>query len=316
MTTPTAAVDPRRSILAGLIGQGVKPSLTPEMHEREAARQGIRYVYKTIDLPDDRVAEAHLRRLLESAVELGFDGLNITHPLKQAMVPLVDRVTSDVAAIGALNTVLIKDGETVAHNTDVTGFHRAFTEGLPGVDLDQVVLLGAGGAGIAVAHALIRLGAQHVHVFDPDTSRARTLVQSVEVGRTGMSVSTVSETGLAGTIAEASGLINATPVGMAAHPGTPVPPELLHPALWVADIVYRPLTTELLREAGMQGCTVLSGAGMAVHQAADAFELITGRPADRDAMVRDFDSMVAAELSAAAATATEPENPSRGRNQK
>ncbi|MDQ4051406.1 MAG: shikimate dehydrogenase, partial [Actinomycetota bacterium] len=131
----------RRSILAGLIGQGVKPSLSPEMHEREAERQGIRYVYKTIDLPHGRVAEAELRRLLASAVELGFDGLNVTHPLKQLMVSLVDDVTPDVAAIGALNTVLINNGTTVGHNTDVTGFGRAFSEGLPGAALDELVLL-------------------------------------------------------------------------------------------------------------------------------------------------------------------------------
>lgn len=316
MTASTVGIDPRRSILAGLIGQGVKPSLTPEMHEREAARQGIRYVYKTIDLPDDRVEGIHLRRLLESAIELGFDGLNITHPIKQAMVPLVDRVTSDVAAIGALNTVLINNGETVGHNTDVTGFGRAFTEGLPGVDLYEVVLLGAGGGGIAVAHALVRLGAPQVHVFDPDDSRARALVKSVEAVHTDVTVSTVSQDRLAGTIASAAGLVNATPVGMAAHPGTPVPPGLLRPDLWVADIVYRPLSTELLREARARGCTILSGAGMAVHQAADAFELITGRPADRDAMTSDFDSMVAAELGATRGTPATHENQSRGRNQK
>lgn len=316
MTAQTTGSDPRRSILAGLIGQGVKPSLTPELHEREAARQGIRYVYKTIDLPGGRVAESHLRRLLESAVELGFDGLNITHPIKQTMVSLVDRVSSDVSAIGALNTVLITDGETVGHNTDVTGFGRAFTEGLPGVDLDDVVLLGAGGAGFAVAHALVRLDARRVHVFDPDTSRARALAQSIQAVGTDMAVSPVSETGLARAIAEASGLVNATPVGMAAHPGSPVPPDLLRTGLWVADIVYRPLTTELLHEAQARGCTVLSGAGMAVHQAADAFELITGRTADRDAMIRDFDGMVAAELAETHTTQARHENQPRGRNQK
>lgn len=316
MTAPTNGFVPRRSILAGLIGQGVKPSLTPEMHEREAERQGLRYVYKTVDLDHDQVAEHHLRRMLKATVELGFDGLNVTHPVKRTMVSLVDRVTSDVAAIGALNTVLINDGETVGHNTDVTGFGRAFTEGLPGVDLDAVVLLGAGGAGTAVAHALVRLGAQRVRVFDPDASRAHSLVESVEAVHTEVTMSTVTEAGLAGAIADAAGLVNATPVGMAAHPGTPVPPDLLRPQLWVADIVYRPLTTDLLREAQARGCTVLTGAGMAVHQAADAFELITGRPADRDAMNRDFDSMVAGELGTTRTTQATDEQPSRGRNQK
>ena len=316
MIAPSAHSTGRRSILAALLGQGVKPSLTPEMHEREAERQGIRYVYKLVDLGDVGVAGDHLRRLLESAVELGFDGLNVTHPVKQAMVSLVDRVTDDVAAIGALNTVLISHGETVGHNTDVTGFGRAFAEGLPGVALDELVLLGAGGAGTAVAHALVRLGARRLYVVDPDVVRARALVASVEAAHPDAAVRIVAGPGLAEALAHASGLVNATPIGMADHPGSPVPPDLLRADLWVADIVYRPLTTDLLREAGVRGCRVLSGAGMAVHQAADAFELITGRPADRGAMTRDFDAMVAPELGGTGASPATDEKPSRGRNQR
>ncbi len=105
-----SAAAAQRSWLAGLIGQGVGPSLTPELHEREAARQGLRYVYKVIDQPDGRVDREHLERLLAGAMELGFDGLNITHPFKQAMVPLVDEVAPTVAAIGAMNTVLLRGG--------------------------------------------------------------------------------------------------------------------------------------------------------------------------------------------------------------
>jgi shikimate dehydrogenase len=286
---------PRRSILAGLVGQGVTPSLTPGMHEREAQRQGVRYVYKTIDLPDDRLSEAHLRRLLEAAAELGFDGLNVTHPLKQTMVSLVDEVTTDVAAIGALNTVLFDNGATVGHNTDVTGFGRAFTEGLPGAAIDELTVLGAGGAGTAVAHALVRLGARRVRVYDPDRGRADALVRSVTSSGADADVKAVSKGDLPAVLETASGLVNATPVGMAAHPGTPIAPELLRAHLWVVDIVYRPLETDLLRDARAIGCRVLTGARMAVHQAADAFELIAGRPADRAAMARDFDAMVAAE---------------------
>jgi len=310
VTAPDSAT--HRSVLSGLIGQGVKPSLTPELHEREAERQGIRYVYKTIDLPDDRLTDDHLRQLVEAAIELGFDGLNITHPLKQTMVSLVDDVTSDVAAIGALNTVLIRNGATVGHNTDVTGFGKAFTEGLPGAALDELVLLGAGGAGTAVAHALVRLGARRVQVFDPDAARASALARSVEASDDDVTVLTVDEAALSGVLAEASGLVNATPVGMAGHPGSPLPLELLRADLWVADIVYRPLVTDLLRDASALGCRTMSGAGMAVHQAADAFELITGRPADRDAMVRDFDSMVAAESGADHPRTTDESRPEEG----
>jgi shikimate dehydrogenase len=283
----------RRSWLAGLIGHGVRPSLTPELHEREAQRQGLRYVYKVIELPDVSVDSARLERLLAAAVELGYDGLNITHPVKQAVVPLIDELDPAVAAIGALNTVLIRGGRTIGHNTDVTGFRKAFEGGLPHVDSDRVLLLGAGGAGTAVAHALADLGVAHLSVFDPDRQRGSALRSSLTTLPTEVELLDVD--GLGAALKTSAGVVNATPIGMAAHPGSPLPDELLHPDLWLADIVYRPLDTALLRAARAAGCTVLNGAAMAVHQAADAFELITGLPADRQAMHRDFDELVAAE---------------------
>lgn len=287
---------PLRSILVGLLGQGVKPSLSPELHEREAARQGLRYVYKVVDLDDQRIAPDHLGDLLRFAVELGFDGMNVTHPVKQAMVPLVDHVTPSVAAIGALNTVLVRDGVTEGHNTDVTGFRTSFHAGLPDADLREVVLLGAGGAGTAVAHALVDLGAERLRVVDPDRGRGERLRESLSALDAAVEVTPVDAGDLAVVLEKASGLVNATPVGMAAHPGTPVPAGVLHPDLWVADIVYRPLRTALLRAAEARGCRTASGAGMAVHQAAHSFELISGRSADREAMFRDFDELVAAEV--------------------
>lgn len=285
----------RRSFLAGLLGQGIGPSLTPEMHEREAARQGVRYVYKSVDLTDAALDRGHLEALLAAAVELGFDGLNVTHPIKQTMVPLVDRVAPEVEAIGAVNTVLVDAGRTTGHNTDVTGFARAFAD-LADAAREEVVLLGAGGAGTAVAHALAAQDVRRLVVVDPDASRADELAGSVRRrADPDLVVETVRPDDVAAAVAAADGLVNATPVGMAAHPGTPIPVALLRPDLWVADIVYRPLLTPLLRAAADRGCRTLTGAGMAVHQAADAFELITGRPADRAAMFHDFDELVEAE---------------------
>lgn len=293
--TAASATSGRRSWLTGLIGHGVGPSLTPELHEREAERQGLRYVYKVIDLPDGLVDRARLARLLAAAIELGFDGLNVTHPVKQAMVPLVDEVSPEATAIGALNTVLLRGGRTVGHNTDVSGFLRSFRDTLPDADRGRVVLVGAGGAGTAVAHALCELGTERLLVVDLDEGRAARLAATLRDHPTAVELVPATADGLALAMAGSAGLVNASPMGMAAHPGSPVPGELLRPDLWVADIVYRPLATALLGSARAAGCTVLSGAGMAVHQAADAFELITGRVADRDAMLRDFDELVAAE---------------------
>ncbi|WP_370615646.1 shikimate dehydrogenase [Mumia sp. Pv 4-285] len=294
----SAPRDPGRSVLVGLLGQGVKPSLTPEMHEREAQRHGLRYVYKTVDLEGDRLEVEHLRGLLAAAIELGFDGLNVTHPIKRTMLPLVDERAAEVERIGALNTVLVRDGVTRAHNTDVTGFARAFREGLPGADLSDVVLLGAGGAGTAVADALVDLGASRLHLIDPDRARADALRDTLASTAPDVEVAVDGPDALADALSDASGLVNATPVGMAQHPGSPVPEGLLAAQRWVADIVYRPLLTELLRTARAHGCPTLSGAGMAVHQAADTFELLTGRTAHREEMFRDFDEMVSAETAA------------------
>lgn len=288
-----------RSFVMGLIGQGVGPSLTPEMHEREAERQGLRYAYKTIDLTAERAEPEHLRRLLDFAVELGFDGLNVTHPVKQRMVPLVDHLSPRVEAIGALNTVLVRDGVTYGHNTDVTGYEAALGGGLPDASLERVVLLGAGGAGTAVAHALVELGVHELVVVDHDLARARTVLASLQSRGTSASLEAVTVEAVPAVLAGASGLVNATPVGMAAHPGTPLDPDLLHEGLWVSDIVYRPLVTGLLEAARARGCRTLAGAGMAVHQAADAFELVTGKPADRTAMFADLDDLVAQEVGSA-----------------
>jgi shikimate dehydrogenase len=286
----------RRSYLAGLLGQGIGPSLSPELHEREGARHGLRYTYKTVELPDPRLDREHLRSLLAHAVELGFDGLNVTHPVKQVMASLVDDLAPDAAAIGAINTILVGDGGTRGHNTDVTGFAAAVGDGLAGAALDRVLLLGAGGAGTAVAHALVGMGLRTLWVVDTDSARAERLVRSVRRRQGDLELLTGRPDELRRLSGVASGLVNATPVGMAAHPGSPVDPELLDDDIWVADIVYRPLRTELVREATARGCRVLTGAGMAVNQAADSFELITGRPADRAAMSRDFDELVADEV--------------------
>ncbi|MGJ9412723.1 shikimate dehydrogenase [Aeromicrobium sp. CF4.19] len=297
MTGRTTA---RRSLLAGLLGQGIGTSLTPELHEREAARHGLRYVYKTIDLPPVRQDRDSLAALLEHALLLGFDGFNVTHPFKQSMVPLVDEHGPEVTAIGALNTIVVRDGRTYGRNTDVTGFGAAFAEGLGDADRGHVVLLGAGGAGTAVAHALLEQGVRHLDVVDPDDVRADALLGSLDRGRDGTAVVRRLPTdALPRAVPDAAGLVNATPVGMAKHPGAPIDTELLSSRTWVADIVYRPLETELLCAAADRGCRTLSGAGMAVHQAADAFELITGRTPDRSAMVADFDDLVERERSTA-----------------
>ncbi|MFJ3223484.1 shikimate dehydrogenase [Streptomyces sp. NPDC086783] len=276
------------SYLVGLVGSGIGPSLSPGLHEREADRQGLRYLYRLIDVDRFDGGPEAVGDLVRSARALGFDGLNVTHPCKQLVMPHLDALSPQAEALGAVNTVVFEDGRAVGHNTDVTGFAASFARGLPDAPLERVVQLGAGGAGAAVAHALLTLGAGHVSVVDALGDRAAGLAAALNghfgEGRAGAA----TPDALAPLLSRADGVVHATPTGMAAHPGLPLPAGLLRPQLWVAEVVYRPLDTELLRAARAIGCPTLDGGGMAVFQAADAFRLFTGREPDTARMLADI----------------------------
>lgn len=284
--------DLRPAILAGLIGSGIQASRTPAMHEREGAEQGLRLIYRLVDLDVLRLGPEALGELLTAAESMGFSGLNITYPCKQAVVPLLDQLSPDARALGAVNTVVLKDGQRIGHNTDCSGFAESFRRGLPDVRRDRVVQLGAGGAGAAVAHALLAEGVGRLAISDTDTPRAEALATDL-AARFGAGRA-VAVHDLAAEVAAADGLVNCTPVGMAKLPGTPLPVALLRPALWVAEIVYFPLETELLRAARAIGCRTLDGGGMAVFQAVGAFRLFTGLEPDAARMQRHFAAMSAA----------------------
>jgi shikimate dehydrogenase len=276
------------SYLVGLIGAGIGPSLSPALHEREADRQGLRYVYRLIDIDTLGVGPEAVGDLVRAARDLGFDGLNITHPCKQLVIEHLDALAPQAEALGAVNTVVFDGGRAVGHNTDVTGFAASFARGLPDAPLERVVQLGAGGAGAAVAHAMLTLGAGHVTVVDALPERAASLAAGLNRHFGDGRAAAATPDRLAGLLGGADGIVHATPTGMVAHPGMPLPAALLHPGLWVAEVVYRPLETELLRTARAMGCAVLDGGGMAVFQAADAFRLFTGREPDSVRMLADI----------------------------
>ncbi|AWB21000.1 shikimate dehydrogenase [Methylobacterium currus] len=274
------------SILAGLIGNGIQASRTPAMHEHEGDAQGLRLLYQKIDLERLGLSADALPELLTAAERMGFSGLNITHPCKQAVLAHLDALSPDAAALGAVNTVVLRDGKRVGHNTDWWGFAEAFRRGLPDVALNHVVQLGAGGAGAAVAHALLTLGVKDLVLNDIDPARAASVAASLcerfGAGRARACIDLKAE------VAAADGLVHCTPTGMDKYPGLPLPAEYLHPGLFVAEIVYFPLETALLREARRIGCRTLDGGGMAVFQAVEAFRLITGRTPDPERMLRHF----------------------------
>ncbi|MBA6116300.1 shikimate dehydrogenase [Pseudomonas sp. NC26] len=277
------------AILAGLIGRGIQLSRTPALHEHEGDAQALRYLYRLIDADQLQLADSALPQLLDAAQHTGFTGLNITYPFKQAILPLLDELSEEARSIGAVNTVVLRDGKRVGHNTDCLGFAEGLRRGLPQVPRRQVVQLGAGGAGSAVAHALLAEGVERLVLFEVDTTRAQNLVDKLN-GHFGAGRAVVG-TALPTALAVADGLVNTTPVGMAKLPGTPLPVELLHARLWVAEIIYFPLETELLRAARALGCQTLDGSNMAVFQAVKAFELFSGRKADAGRMQAHFASL-------------------------
>jgi shikimate dehydrogenase len=273
------------AFLIGLIGTGIQASRTPGMHEREGARQGMRYVYRLIDLTALGLEADALPELLSNAQRMGFNGLNITHPCKQSVIPLLDELSDDARDIGAVNTVVFRNGRRIGHNTDWWGFTDGFRRGLPGVNLGAVLQLGAGGAGSAVAYALLKMGVGTLAIYDVDEAKAQSLAQHLNT-RFGARAHAVVDP--AAAAAGVSGVVQTTPVGMDAHPGVPVPITVLSPAHWVAEIIYFPLETEFLRQARKLGCATVDGSGMAVGQAVRAFELFTGVTPDLDAMRKDL----------------------------
>jgi shikimate dehydrogenase len=283
------------SYLVGLVGDGVMPSLTPHMHEREGDVQGLRYLYRPIDLLELGLPGSTIGDLLQSACRMGFNGLNVTHPCKQLVLDHLDEIAPDAAKLGAVNTVVIQDGRFIGHNTDFSGFAAALASGLPDAKLDRVVQLGAGGAGSAVAYALLTAGVRVLDLVDVDPQRGAERAAELAGLFPDRAVTPRTTAELPQLMPLADGLVHCTPVGMAAHPGVPLDMALVEPRHWVADIVYRPIETELVLEARAKGCDVLDGGRMAVGQAADAFRIFTGLEADAERMRAHFLELIAAE---------------------
>jgi shikimate dehydrogenase len=271
-------------LVVGLVGRGIQASRTPFMHEREGERLGLRYVYGLIDFDVLGLPDEALGAVIETAQGLGFRGLNVTHPFKRRILGRLSQIAPEAAVIGAVNTVVFRDGLSLGFNTDGWGFARSFRETMGGRGLRQVVQFGAGGAGAAVAHALVELGVEDLSVVDIDPAQAEHLAARFATVAPGRVRAAVADT------RGADGIVNTTPIGMAKYPGTPFDTSALTPDQWVADIVYFPAETALLRDARAIGCRTLPGTGMAIYQAVRAFELFTGLVPDPVAMTGHFEA--------------------------
>lgn len=270
----------------GLVGRSIQASRSPWLHEQEARAQGLALTYSLFDFTARGLDDDALGPLLRELAATGYRGVNITYPFKQQVIPLLDALDETARSVGAVNTVAMREGVLTGYNTDMSGFRESLVEGLPDRRQDRVLQLGAGGAGAAVAHALLSAGAGVVEIADMDLARAEALCATL-VARHGAGRAVARP--LAGLdLAAIDGVVNATPMGMAANPAPPLDPALLARRHWVVDIVYFPLETELLRAARARGCRVLDGSGMVIAQAAAAFTIFLGRPADKARMRASF----------------------------
>lgn len=282
----TDAQAPAQPFLLGLIGSPIRSSAAPFMHEAAAEALGLRAHYRLIDVAG--ADEKALRAMLDGVRLLGFSGVNVTFPYKEAVVPLLDALSATAAAIGAANTVVVRDGKLTGHNTDSSGFALAFKAVLGPPGDAPVALIGAGGVGRAIAFALVQLGARALNIFDSNTAKAQALAASLGARMTVRVCHDVAE-----VLAGAGGVINGTPIGMLPSRDTPVPAELLRPEMFVADAVYTPLWTPLLQAARAAGCRVMTGRELCIDQAVDAFRLFTGFEPSRERIGAAFDAVIA-----------------------
>lgn len=280
-----------KRLRVGLAGAGIQHSSSPAMHVDEGEALGLGVSYELFDFDLMEGGSTRLNDVLAEAEAQGFAGLNITYPTKQAVIPLLDELAPEARALTAVNTVLFRDGKRIGHNTDWWGFAESFKRDMADANTDHVVLVGAGGAGAAVGYAMLKLGTRSLTIHDTDHARAVALTARLGELFPDRRVQVCVDVPAA--LAKSNGLLHATPTGMRKYPGIPVPAECLRPPLWVAEIVYVPLTTELLSTARRQGCRTLDGGGMAVFQAAMAFKLFFDVEPDIARMLRRFHSRLA-----------------------
>jgi shikimate dehydrogenase len=273
-------------MLLGLIGANIVGS-SPALFAEAFSACGIDGFYHLIDV--DRLRERRLPQLVEAIKAAGFAGANITYPFKQEILPLLDAVDPEAAQIGAINTVAIApDGRTTGYNFDRRGWRRSFEESLgrDSAESATVVQIGAGGAGHAVAFALMDVGVALLVVHDHDAARANALCSDLAKHFGGSRCRVARD--VEREIAAADGIVNTTQVGMRGFPGNPVPVSAIKSTHWAADVIYTPVDTEFIKAASARGARVLSGDGMCVHQAVEAFRLFTGMTPDLARLHRAF----------------------------
>jgi shikimate dehydrogenase len=271
------------TIRAGLIGRGIGASGSPDIHQAEARELGIPLTYEIIDFDAQGLTDSRLEPTVRTLAGSSWTGCNVTHPFKQQAIAMCDAVSEEASTLGAVNTLTFRDGQILGNNTDWIGFSWMIERQIGVVKGDAIAQMGAGGAGSATAYALGRMGVSELAIYDPSRDRCIALVDRLRpiFPRCRFLVSETPSDAITGR----SGIVQTTPVGMAAHPGVPFPPELMQQGQWLADIIYFPRETPLLAAARIMGMRRVNGVAMVIGQAAEAFYLFTGQAPDRERML-------------------------------
>lgn len=265
------------TIRLGLIGDNIKPSQAPRLHREAGRLAGLEVSYELFIPPE---LGKSFDEIFEEGRAAGMRGFNVTYPYKILAAARAEIDDPQVRRLGAINTIVFEEGQALGYNTDHSGFIAAWRSAFGKQNPGHTVILGAGGAGSAVAFGLAALGAPKLTIVDTDLARAGTLADALG----GFAAEVVAIDRADAALREAEGVANCTPVGMVGKPGSPVDLSLLGPQRWAFEAIYTPLETEFSQAAKAAGLAVLGGYELFIHQGLDAFRLFTGRSVEEAAL--------------------------------
>lgn len=261
--------------LTGLFGYPVSHTISPGMHNAAFEHLRLDIVYLPFSIEPKNIGNA-----IKSLVPLGFIGINVTVPYKQIVMKYLDEIAPSAKMIGAVNTILVKGDKLIGYNTDGTGFVRSLQEDrnyeLKG---KTMFLLGAGGAGRAVAVQSALSGIENIFICDKMQSRVEDLVKSVP-GNKAIPVSGRDD--IKDAVKDSDIIVNATPIGLRADDPISIPVKFIPRGRLVYDVIYNPSKTKLLKQ--VKGCETTNGLGMLLYQGANAFSIWTGKEAPVEVM--------------------------------
>jgi len=261
------------TVLYGVIGDPIKQSKSPIMLNRAFQESGINAVYTAFHITNESLAD-----FIKGVRVMGIGGVNVTIPHKLQVMDLLDEIDADAIALGAVNTIVNRDGRLIGYNTDGIGYVRSLKEeAISDIAGKSIVVVGAGGAARGIIYALLKEKPSKVTIINRSVANAEQLAVSLT---SEIPIQVAGQDQLEACCGEADIVINTTSVGMYPHMDeTPIRGEWLKSSAVASDLIYNPLETKFLQQAKQYGCTIHGGLGMFIYQGAFAFEYWTGKQA-------------------------------------